>query len=438
VLASDAVICYGSQSVKWGVLVSSIMNDHALSKDDTIDMYLATMNTKVRAAVQSSRLRAEGQWILGEFHLRRRNLRSRPKQDDLYCRDASIFLLVAAQTRETFDPRDKIYGLYSMFIDIGINLPPPDYRKTAATVFEEFTFGLIAKMRSFYILSLFEDALCGPGLPSWVINMTALASLLQPLEKAQGPTFREGFQLEQRPGTLVVEGVIFGALTVLGLPICSRKFSSETLSLLSAAMEVGGLARKLRRLGNCPDGRSAEGALFDVLAKTCRKYDIEILGNQISQTVDETFKRMLVPVMQKTHPDIPPQLVEDAVETIDWPGDFLGPGGEKASVEAFLIGLLEISEVPEDFILSRLEFFRINRAPFRRTPFVSNNCVGFAGKNIKDGDTVALLYGAEETMILRPCGEKYRLIGFAAIEGLPDGAQTIRPDRDDTQKIVLV
>jgi len=61
------------------------MNDHALSKDQTIDMYLATMNTKVRAAVQSSRLRAEGQWILGEFHLRRRNLRSRPKQDDLYC-----------------------------------------------------------------------------------------------------------------------------------------------------------------------------------------------------------------------------------------------------------------------------------------------------------------------------------------------------------------
>jgi len=145
--------------VKWGVLVSSIMNDHALSKDQTIDMYLATMNTKVRAAVQSSRLRAEGQWILGEFHLRRRNLRSRPKQDDLYCRDASILLLVAAQTRETFNPRDKIYGLHSMFIDIGINLPPPDYRKTAATVFEEFTFGLIAKMRSFYILSLFEDAL---------------------------------------------------------------------------------------------------------------------------------------------------------------------------------------------------------------------------------------------------------------------------------------
>ncbi len=84
---------------------------------------------------------------------------------------------------------------------------------------------------------------------------------------------------------------------MLGLPIGSRKFSSETLSLLCIAMEVSRLARKLRRLGNCPDGRSAEGAFFDILAKTYRNYNIEILGNQISQTVDKTFKRILVPVI---------------------------------------------------------------------------------------------------------------------------------------------
>jgi len=297
VLASNPVVCYGSQSVNWGTLMNSVMNNYVLSRDDEIDTYLATMNSKVRTAVHFFQLRAEGQWILGEFHFHCGNLRNRPKQDDFSCRDASIFLLVAASTREALDPKDKLFGLYSMFIDIGINLPPPDYRKTAATVFEEFTFSLITKMRSFYILYKFEDAFCGPGMPSWVINMEALGTVSYPLDKAQGATFREGFQLERRPGTLVVEGVVFGTLTVVGLPIASRTFSSETLSLLWTAMEVGGLARKLRRLGNCPDGRKAEEALFDILSRTGRESGIEIPGNQMSQIVDETFKKMLVPVM---------------------------------------------------------------------------------------------------------------------------------------------
>jgi len=124
---------------------------------------------------------------------------------------------------------------------------------------------------------------------------------------------------------------------------------------------------------------------------------------------------------------------------MDWPGDFLGPGANDASVEAFLMSLLETLEVPEDFILSRLELFRIISKPLsRRTPFISNNYVGFADKNIKDGDIVALLYGAEQNMILKPCGESYRLVGLAVIEGLPDSAWTVQPDGDDAQNIVLV
>ena len=69
---------------------------------------------------------------------------------------------------------------------------------------------------------------------------------------------------------------------------------------------------------------------------------------------------------------------------------------------------------------------------------IANNCVGFTTDKVKNGDVVALLHGANEPVILRPCGENYCMIGLGTIAGMPDHAWPLTGNEDGIQRINLV
>ena len=66
-----------------------------------------------------------------------------------------VFLIADVTRRIASDPKDLVYGLYSMLTDMGYNIEEPDYDKSIAEIYEDFSFGVIERTRSLYTLWAF-------------------------------------------------------------------------------------------------------------------------------------------------------------------------------------------------------------------------------------------------------------------------------------------
>ena len=73
-----------------------------------------------------------------------------------------------ASTLLTSDPKDKIYGLYAILQQYGIQLPLPDYDKPLAKLYEETTKTIMEHNHSLELLHFAFRPNKTPSLPSWV------------------------------------------------------------------------------------------------------------------------------------------------------------------------------------------------------------------------------------------------------------------------------
>jgi len=123
---------------------------------------------------------------------------------------APLILLDVCRSRESTDPRDKVYALYHIFLDYGLVLPTLDYRKTVAEVFEEVTIAVILYSGSLRILETVISPNRRHDLSSWVPDYTNQScrktSSEQPPLRSSRSSFtwvrREAHQLQLR-GMLV-------------------------------------------------------------------------------------------------------------------------------------------------------------------------------------------------------------------------------------------
>jgi hypothetical protein len=83
---------------------------------------------------------------------------------------ASSILSIGSWRRRCFDPRDQIYGLYGLLTQSGLNhLPPVDYSKPVAEVYEDMIKATVMFENSLAILSEeFSGLHKLDGSPSWV------------------------------------------------------------------------------------------------------------------------------------------------------------------------------------------------------------------------------------------------------------------------------
>jgi hypothetical protein len=66
------------------------------------------------------------------------------------------------------DPKDKIFGLYSIATALGLTMPVPDYSKPVEIVYEEATLAFILNTRSIGVLEYACSNQRRLGLPTWV------------------------------------------------------------------------------------------------------------------------------------------------------------------------------------------------------------------------------------------------------------------------------
>jgi len=85
----------------------------------------------------------------------------------------SSVVLFEAQRQQTTNPKDVIYGIYSLLSALGIQLPTPDYSKSVEEIYSEAARVAILQKNSLEIFYQVPSSRKIVNLPSWVPSLTS-------------------------------------------------------------------------------------------------------------------------------------------------------------------------------------------------------------------------------------------------------------------------
>ncbi|KAK7957665.1 hypothetical protein PG988_012513 [Apiospora saccharicola] len=87
-------------------------------------------------------------------------------------------------------PHDKIYGLYSIFKEIGIDLPDPNYNQPIHEVLADFTRAFVSHNRNLNLITTERAGHELPQLPSWVPTLLTPRPSESNVPDTMGETYR--------------------------------------------------------------------------------------------------------------------------------------------------------------------------------------------------------------------------------------------------------
>lgn len=107
--------------------------------------------------------------------------------------------------KQSVEPRDKAFALYGIFRELGINMPPPDYRKQVGQVYREFTIAYMLAENNLNILYWVPTASRESidGLVSWAPDFSSPDSMggeLATLGSFQAGSAFEGYTMFSASG----------------------------------------------------------------------------------------------------------------------------------------------------------------------------------------------------------------------------------------------
>ena len=341
-------------------------------------------------------------------------------------------VLHLSRQRLARDPLDKVYGLYQVFSDLGLELPEPDYRQSPAAVYEEITFKLIQYTRS---LSILLDYVISQkrmdGLPSWVPDYSELPWPVHNDLYSQTWRFFFGrILLERRPGELLIQGKTHGTIEAVG-----DRMPHKQMTETSFEDDEGGYLITLYRWHkffiqrNAPHTNSNED--MTSFYKNLLRAD---LGKDTTSTIETTqgflprFMLILATVFENG--------MDDHYAHQD--------RGDKRSLEIFEL-VLQANHLSEEPLETDQLFKMISLLQSRLEGMclftTSNGLLGLSTGDVQANDTVGLFTGAATPLILRSTQKAdnvFRLVGPASISTLSEDAWTSVYKHEDLQTLVLV
>jgi hypothetical protein len=69
-----------------------------------------------------------------------------------------------------------------------------------------------------------------------------------------------------------------------------------------------------------------------------------------------------------------------------------------------------------------------------RLVIISGGFLGLALKEVLKNDVIAILYGCDFPVVLRPCGDNYYVIGECYVDGVMDGELVEAKERGEYQE----
>ncbi|KAH0536826.1 hypothetical protein FGG08_006324 [Glutinoglossum americanum] len=329
-------------------------------------------------------------------------------------RSKIVGVLHMIRTRQATMKVDKVFALYGMLQELGINLDEPDYRKPVDQVYMNFTRTIINWHRSLDILV--EASLPGlPNAPSWVPNWSEhyYRVTSSPLKAASISSSRFSFSSCGRKletFSKLVDKIEFCAepLQEQGDDPFAIDTAPPQLALLSCFVRnVGALRQWMTYVLQLQPDRTLDSISQDLLDVTHSETGLEGEDRYKSHQV---FKRWFV------------------VLTADYSSYF-----SLCSPDLSCALTLLTNES-----LSRYHRERCRAIAGKRTFFTtSGGRIGTGPLSVQVGDTVAILSGLHVPMVLRRVGSDYQVVGLAYIPGMVLG-EGCPGDDADFQALTLV
>lgn len=358
------------------------------------------------------------------------------------------------------DAKDMIYGLHALHTSLGISLPPVDYRKTLAQVYEDAAVSMVAWSGTLDVLGDAARVHRDTSFPSWVPNWAdPELKISTPKGSVAARTPLRSVArdvLSPLSGRLHVHGRIVGMVDAWTgqhsmTPVFPSRveqcteivFSDQAASLsgdtdfLLLWMEKINFFRKLREL---------------IATETCytNGFDVEdVLCDLLEQAsyseCDEIFSAWL-DVLQ--HPTTQFDLSSGEALAESWKPDCVldeqAWSHETAACAVVIASLIanaikckgrKFDDAPD--VLEMMGRFSTNLDGKRllRVKSVSGEdvAIGTAVSDVDVGDAVVILEGASWPVVLRRDGDAWTFLGPAFVTGVMDGEVGERGGREEEE-----
>jgi hypothetical protein len=334
--------------------------------------------------------------------------------------DISLLLRFATNLGAT-DPKDKIYALLGLATRATRSNIIPDYSKPVSQVFAEATHFLLNSKNSLNPLSQWKNRSDVPfehSLPSWVPNWSR-----KPIEAVDLPKniykATKGVQAELHPSPWNI--LRLDAILLDQVDHVSELFQFNTIE----------------------DTRSSLDQLVRMLESVRPKYKKSCALSIDPRKSDSIWRTLITDCitaedLSQVHP-APAELSRLFEILLYGPGDDPRPWRSTASSDGYLdIPTLRLNSprpsIPKSFGLYKNPTDRLENylKPYLRRLWyfdksrlfvTSSGRVGMAHSNVKAGDRIALLTGADTPFVLRPkeAKESFLLVGNAYVHGIMQG-----------------
>ena len=315
--------------------------------------------------------------------------------------------------QELTDPRDHVYGLLSIVGESETEGVVPDYRKSVAEVFINFTKAVLSKPGYKSILNMVEfNRKPTFDIPSWVPDWTIhpLTGLDRPCRMVDGGFSAsrdcpESFHFSNDDRMFYVRGRHVDSIVELGAsPAEFSPFglkSPETLAAFDKEM--------LRFLDESKDIAASCNSLLAgavALSLTCSR---ELFLNWIKpEPVDQAVKAInnYHGILQSIN-----GMCEDDIEVEINDSRAHSPRGKVSSWAG--LSYVQIASTFSTYHGLQIQSVRITRTSRGNLASIHQHC--------QVGDIVVILYGWKTPFVLRPVSDGYRLIGECYVHGLMHG-----------------
>jgi hypothetical protein len=331
----------------------------------------------------------------------------------------SSVLLVPALKLEAARPEDKIFAFYGICKRLGFDLPAPDYEKPVAMIYTEAVQAILHYDQNLDVLSwICESSGWEWGLPSWVPDFSGCLCRWTPSKPPHLSIFGKGnpsvsgntqcqFELILNGQALKVKGRRLDLLCASGLP---WMIDSSTNMLGDSPLQTGQVYSSLLDcIGSWLDVVLGRGDFHDINAAT------QLLARVLTCDDDLQQQHHLFAENLEVYGRYLSTLV--AIPTLD------GDTRQIALVDP-QESLQQNVKVVGDYILSigmYMFFQKIIRCHWKTVFRTLNGYLGIGTHTVRENDVVAVFHGCSQAAILRPCGDYFKYVGPAYVDGIMNG-----------------
>ncbi|KAM0335124.1 hypothetical protein ACHAQA_000162 [Verticillium albo-atrum] len=367
------------------------------------------------------------------------SLSARPSPRALMYHQRELHFLASILRHQATSVYDKVFGMYAILQELSVDLPKPDYQKPVSVVFEEMTAAWVDSRRSLAIIVLaVRSAKSAYELASWVPDWSRgdlpystsceNTGFQFFIRGRQDPFFaskssKTGAETGRFPGKIALKGVNIGTITKLSTCDVIGDYTAHKEPAIFQDLFVmsGKWCRLVDQLMDYPTGEDPFDAFCLTLSRPTHQSmdDHATPGHTYKECLSKIFDLMLWPECRTFDPDlVMEQSGRDDLRLV--------PFGWFKAADQF--------DVDYQMVEAGLQAFIpwANYALF----VLDNGYIGIAFHNIRVGDKVMVLQGADCPVVLRASGDEWEFVAPCYVHGAMDGQ--LWPDDEEMLQDVLL